>query len=232
MTIRTIIAKVLALPRNITGTGYSLNHLRFFQDSEIGPIQKDEALLLYAIVKTVGPKTIVEFGFYKGHSAINFLKAMSSDARLYSYDISDAAKKLSRKINDSRFKFTTKSQADFEPQDVDNRLIDLAFFDASHDFNVNVVTFDKIRGYLNERALIIVHDTGTWHGDFKGLLTPKGHFESSAINSGYIHQPGERAFVNYVKENMTDFDQIHLHSTSTFRHGLTVLQRNAGPLPL
>jgi cephalosporin hydroxylase len=232
MTIRTIIAKVLSLPRSIAGTGYSLNHLRFFQDSEIGPIQKDEALFLYAIVKTVDPKTIVEFGFYQGHSAMNFLKAMSFDARLYSYDISEASMKVARKIHDKRFKFIFKSQTEFAPSDVDNRMIDLAFFDAAHDFQLNVATFEKLKGSLSARALIVVHDTGVWYGDLKGLKTPQGHFLNGSASSGYIHQPGERAFVNYIKENWKDFDQIHLHSTSKFRHGMTVLQRNAKPLPL
>ena len=232
MIIRRFISKLLSLPQYISGTGYSLNHLRYFRDSEIGPIQRDEALLLYAIVKMVDPKTIVEFGFYKGHSAINFLKAMSADAKLYSYDMSDTAKQLSEKIEDSRFKFIFKSQTEFAHSDVDNRMIDLAFFDAAHDFQLNVATFEKLMGSLSARALIVVHDTGAWYGDFKGLKTPQGHFLNGSASSGYIHQPGERAFVNYIRENMKDFDQIHMHSTSKFRHGMTVLQRNAKPLPL
>jgi predicted O-methyltransferase YrrM len=49
---------------------YSLSHLRTFEEYPAGPIQRDEALLLYALVKTVDPKTIVEFGFLAGHSAL------------------------------------------------------------------------------------------------------------------------------------------------------------------
>ena len=211
---------------------YSLRHLSHFKDSDIGPIQRDEALLLYALVKTVDPKTIVEFGFLAGHSAKNFLRAMSSDARLFSYDISEASMKSARKIRDKRFKFIFKSQTEFAPSDVDNRMIDLAFFDAAHDFQLNVETFEKLIGSLSARALIVVHDTGAWYGDFKGLETPQGHFLNESASSGYIHQPGERAFVNYIRENMKDFDQIHLHCTSKFRHGMTVLQRNAKLLPL
>ena len=188
--------------------------------------------MLYALVKTVDPKTIVEFGFFAGHSANNFLKAMASDARLYSYDISEASMKLARKIHDKRFRFIFKSQTEFEPSDVDNRIIDLAFFDAAHDFRLNVATFEKLTGSLGARALIVVHDTGAWYGDLKGLKTPQGHFLNGSASSGYIHQPGERAFVNYIRENMKDFDQIHLHCTSKFRHGMTVLQRNSKPLPL
>jgi len=231
-TFRTIIAKVLSLLRNISGTGYSLSHLRFFQDAKIGPIQRDEALLLYAMVKTVDPKTIVELGFYEGHSSINFLKAMSSDARLFSYDITEASRKLAMKIEDKRFKFVFKSQSEFEPSDVDNRLIDLVLFDAAHDFQLNVTTFQKLIGSLMATALIVVHDTGAWYGNLKGLMTPQGHFSNELASSAYIHQPGERAFVNWAKETMKDFNQIHLHSTSKFRHGMTVFQKNDKPLAL
>lgn len=78
----------------------------------------------------------------------------------------------------------------------------------------------------------MAHDTGAWYGHLKGLNTAEGHFRNGSANSGYIHQRGERAFVNCVKENMKDFNQIHLHSTSKFRHRMTVLQRNVGRLPL
>jgi len=189
-------------------------------------------MLLYALVKTVDPKTIVEFGFYKGHSATNFLKAMSSDARLFSYDISDSAMQLARKINDRRFRFIFKSQDEFNPSDINNRPIDLVFFDASHDFKLNVATFEEVRKYLSERAFLVVHDTGTWHGDLKGLQTPEGYFLDASIGIGYVHQPGERNLVNYIREHDKDFDQIHMHSTSKFRHGLTVLQRNVYALPV
>ena len=209
---------------------YSLSHLRYFSEYAAGPIQRDEALLLYALVKTVDPKTIVEFGFLAGHSSTNFLKAMSSDARLYSYDIADASMRIARRIRDDRFRFVFKSQADFEYSDVDNRLVDLVFFDGSHDFHLNVVTFEKVGKCLSERALVIVHDTGAWYGDLQGRQTPEGYFAGGSIDAGYIHRPDERKFVNYIRVNMEDFEQIHLHSTSKFRHGLTLLQRNVDTL--
>jgi hypothetical protein len=155
---------------------------------------------------------------------------MSPDSRLYSYDISDSARQIAGRIRDERFRFLFKSQADFEPSDVDNRLIDFVFFDASHNFDLNVATYGRVSENLSERALLVVHDTGMWHGDLKGLRTPKGHFADDRGSAGYIHQPDERKFVNFVRQNAPDVDQIHLHCTSRFRHGLTVLQRNVGIL--
>jgi predicted O-methyltransferase YrrM len=214
------------------GPSYSLGHLRHFKERAAGPVQRDEALLLYAIVKTIDPKTVVEFGFMAGHSAVNFLKAMSIDARLYSYDISGSALQLAEKVRDRRFVFVCKSQADFDSSDVENRRVDLAFFDASHNYDLNVATFERLSDSLSERALVIVHDTGTWHGDLKGFRTADGYFIGDSAESGYVHRPGERKFVNYIRETRPDFDQIHLHSTTKLRHGLTLMQRNASELAL
>lgn len=244
LVIKTFMKKMMSLPRYlmwrvinnsssdfmVSRKKHYLNHLQFFKEFSVGPIQRDEALLLYAVVKTVDPKTILEFGFLEGHSSINFLNAMASDAMLYSYDISDASMQKASKIYDQRFRFIFKSQADFEWPDVDNRLIDLVFFDASHDFPLNVVTFEKVKECLSESALIIVHDTGVWYGGPKGLRTPDGHFEDGSIGTGYIHQPGERKFVNYVRANAGIFNQIHLHSTTKFMHGITILQKNIDEL--
>jgi hypothetical protein len=48
-------------------TGLSMNHLAhiadFAEENALGPIQRDEALLLLAMVCVLRPKTIVEFGF-------------------------------------------------------------------------------------------------------------------------------------------------------------------------
>lgn len=227
-----LVIRSISLDFFVLRKSYSLGHLRHFGEYVIGPIQRDEALFIYALVKTVDPKTIVEFGFYQGHSAVNFLAAMSSSAVLHSYDVSDTSLQIAKGIRDDRFRFIYKSQIDFNPHDIENRLIDLAFFDASHDFDLNITTFNKVIESLSERALIVVHDTGVWHGELKSLRTPAGHFKNGSTSAGYIHQPGERKFVNYIRENMEGFHQIHLHSTTKFRHGLTVIQRNTDSLSL
>ena len=215
-----------------SGGSYSLRHLRRFSNYVIGPIQRDEALFLYALVKMVDPKTIVEFGFYEGDSSTNFLKAMSSDGRLYSYDISNASMTFARKIRDPRFRFILKSLTEFAPSDIDNRPIDLVFFDASHEFDLNVTTFEKVKGSLNERGLVVVHDTGAHYVDSNRCQTPMGYFLRGRLDAGYIHQPNERKFVNYIRESDQNYEQVHLHCTTKFRHGLTILQKNVGPLPL
>ena len=101
---------------------YDLKHL--IQETQYvgGPIQDDEALLLFGLIKILRPKTGIELGFYEGFSSYNFLKALDEDAKLYSYD-----NDLKTPHNDKRFKFYQKSQTEFSFSDVDNQKIDFVF---------------------------------------------------------------------------------------------------------
>jgi len=130
---RTLLAWLLWITRRTKPVGTS--HLSGYREEDaIGPLQQSEALLLFAIVRTTAPKTIVEFGFLNGHSSWNFLKAGSEDMRLFSYDISDDSRKIAAGeiSRDRRFKFVFKSQTEFHAEDIEHRKIDIVFFDASH----------------------------------------------------------------------------------------------------
>lgn len=54
-----------------------------------GPIQDDEALLLFALARVMGVKRVLELGGLSGHSALNFLRAMRcvQDRSMYSVDV-------------------------------------------------------------------------------------------------------------------------------------------------
>ena len=67
---------------------FDITHLKDYSNLVSGPVQSDEALLLFSIVKVINPLVIVEFGFSEGHSSLNFLKALSQDGFLYSFDCS------------------------------------------------------------------------------------------------------------------------------------------------
>ena len=67
----------------MTETGHNFSHL---DEGGMHGAGREDALLMYALVQMLWPKTIVEFGFYRGHSAVNFLKAMPVDCRLFSFD--------------------------------------------------------------------------------------------------------------------------------------------------
>ncbi len=87
---RMIVGGASILVKRTQSLGIS--HLLSYANADaLGPIQRDEAVALFGLVRTLRPKTVVEFGFFHGHSAFNFLCALDGDARLYSYDPSDDA---------------------------------------------------------------------------------------------------------------------------------------------
>ncbi|MBI4349706.1 MAG: class I SAM-dependent methyltransferase [Elusimicrobia bacterium] len=218
---------------------YELSHLDY-SDDILGPIQPDEALLLYGLVRVLAPRVVVEIGFCEGHSARNFLKALGPDSVLYSFDPDPACAERAAALNDPRLRFVAKRQEDFLPDDIDRRPIDLLFIDASHDPDLNLRFFDRVRGSLAESAIVAVHDTGTW--DERVIPVEYGMWIEHARDvvrrdpaarvgaTEVAHQPGERRFVNRLKAEHPELEQLHLHSVRVRRHGLTLLQRYR-PLP-
>jgi predicted O-methyltransferase YrrM len=215
-----------------------LSHLALYEEEDAaGPVQRDEALLLYSVIRVTRPKTLVELGFLRGHSAFNFLRAMDPDAQLYSFDVEPLAEQAAQVIfeRDHRLHFRLKSQSEVSADDVDGRPVDFVFFDASHDLAINQKTFAQLESLLSARAIVAVHDTGVWTRD--SLRDAPKSSAYARENPGYwladgnfAHRPEERAFVNWIAETRPHFGQIHLHSESTLRHGVTLLQAG-GPLP-
>jgi predicted O-methyltransferase YrrM len=205
-----------------------LAHLASYRIWAHGPVQRDEAVLLHALVRDLRPATVVEVGFLFGHSAFNFLRALDGDARIYSFDVdpSCAAHARLRCQHDRRFVFHNRSQDEIRAEDVDGRPIDFAFIDGAHDLAVNQRTFERLLPLLSPLALIAIHDTGgiprslTRPGDQTLRMTERW------VDDEFEHQPDERAFVNWLRTSHPEFSQVHLHSKRAFRHGMTLLQRS------
>jgi predicted O-methyltransferase YrrM len=209
-----------------------LAHLSLHKDTADGPIQRDEALFLHGLVRVVRPRTVAEIGFFRGASAFNFLRALDPDARLYSFDVDPGCEERVRTNfgYDRRLIFRTRSQTELTLDDLDGRLADFVFLDASHDLSLNKATFERLIPMLAADAIFAVHDTGTVSRE---LLPERHWFFNSQL--GWIGdqrevEPDERAFVNWVLDRHPEFSQIHLHSLRVVRCGITLLQRSA-PLP-
>jgi len=202
---------------------YNLNHITDIANSSVGVLPR-EALLMYAIVKMMCPRTILEFGFAKGYSANNFLESMPADCKLYSFDPSTESRDISQEIKDSRFKFIFKKGEEIVHSDIENRFIDILFLDTSHEFISNVRIFKKVKKYLADDCVIMVHDTGLFNKDF---MVKEWDFKDSfyVTEKGYAHKPQERLFVNYLKGRYPEFDQIHFHNERTECMGMTFLKK-------
>ena len=206
-------------------------HLLSYRENDaIGPLQRDEAIALFGIVRALRPKVTVEFGFFHGHSAFNFLQALPDDGRLYSYDIdAESSRRAMTEFNfDRRFTFISKSQTDFDPADIGNQEINFIFFDAAHELALNITTFHRIVSHLAPEGMLAIHDTGLWHRSHFAPIHEAfvrenpGEWKSEDL---YAHQPGERAFIDWILAEHPEFSAIHFHSTRTLRHGFSLLQR-------
>jgi len=119
-----------------------------------------------------------------------------------------------------------RSQAELRPEDIDGRRADLVFLDASHDLGLNQATFERLVELMAPDGILAVHDTGT----VPRRLLPGSHWWHQSLE-GWVGDerevmPGERAFVNWLRERHPEFAQIHLHSAHTIRCGITMLQRS------
>jgi Methyltransferase domain len=208
-----------------------ISHLLSYRENDaIGPLQRDEAIALFGIIRTLRPQVVVEFGFFHGHSAFNFLQALTENAQLYSYDIdSESIQRAKSEFSfDKRFHFIGKSQTDFAPEDIGHQKIDFVFFDAAHELDLNIQTFQRIIDQLDPEAMLAVHDTGLWqrayfspiHETFTREMP--GEWETEDL---YAHQPGERKFMDWIVTEYPEFSVLHFHSSRTLRHGFSLLQR-------
>jgi predicted O-methyltransferase YrrM len=212
------------------------SHILSVRELQIGPVHRDEAVFLFGLTRILRPRTIVEFGFMNGHSALNFVLAADPECQVFSYDITGRSEGIARRCFGRRynFSFIRKSQADFSPEDIGNREIDLCFLDASHELELNLRTFELIRPRLSDTAVVAVHDTGVWHRRFfrdeHRAFTNTNRTHGRWIDAErYQPAVSERLFVNTLLQNCPEYSQIHFHSAYALRNGITLLQK-AAPL--
>lgn len=194
---------------------YNLTHLT--QDVEqdvLGPIQDDEALLLYSIIRVMRLHNIVEIGGLSGYSAKNFSEAII-DGNIYTVDISPVPKIADNHIviiKDCRF--VTKEDLPVK--------IDMIFFDAHvYDEQVDFYNVLKNNEIIDDNVVLAFHDTNLHPKNICG----KYFLESE---NGWVHQPVERNLVEYFRT--LGFDAICFHTkleeqSIPFRHGITIMKK-------
>lgn len=200
---------------------YELSHLTQDDSQNVwGPIQDDEALLLYSIIRCSRLTRIFEIGGLNGYSATNFLQAtsFSNDSVVYTCDINPVQKLADNHI------VLTKNVLDVTADDVGNKPLDLIFFDC-HDMlqmqmYINFITL----GLINDNTIIALHDTNLHYAPYNrwGGFVP--------IENGFAHQPVERIMVNIFKDL-----GYHVYSVRTdaakhsesfpIRHGISICQK-------
>jgi hypothetical protein len=198
---------------------YNLSHLTQPDPQRvIGPIQDDEALLLFALIRVLRIGRVLELGFLDGYSAVNFLRAVGPSGSVYSCDIGRVPK-----LTENHFPIC-KSAADITAVDLGNSPVELLFFDC-HDLDAQLVCFDRLKasGMITDSTILVLHDTGTHPGKLHRKDYKVGPAE-------FVHQPVERAMVNRFAE--MGYSPLCLHIDPSkcskdlpFRHGITIMSR-------
>ena len=234
---------------------YNLDHLTQPNTKVYGPIQDDEALLLYGLIRTMGLKYIVEVGGLNGYSGRNFLQALSGYGHLYIID----------PVFNDKFNIETNKNCTILKQPVENvqpsqikiPRIDLIFFDC-HEMMFQMNFYHKLVSdskLLTDNTIIVLHDTGTHPiATYEGLkrrmcfeadsldfvvdnlndtLTKVSNNDSSRHgNFGWTnkHLMHEREMSNKFME--LGYMPLHAHANNQdlpsyieVRHGLTILTK-------
>ena len=200
---------------------YDLTHLvQPDAQTVMGPIQDDEALLLFALIRVMRLRTILEVGGLGGYSARNFLKAVGNEGVVFTCD-TNPVEKLA-----ANHRLITKDARTVDAHDLNNTVLDLVFFDC-HVYPAQMEMFLSLRrsGLITENTVIALHDTNLHPRQFASWAYPV-----DAEEAGFVHQPVERRMVNDFRR--MGYDAICLHTNMDrhddrlpFRHGLTVMKK-------
>merc|ERR1719443_956295 len=117
---------------------------------------------------------------------MNWMHAIADDpdARVFSYDIGAYPNIAALEDADPRFTFVLKSQADFEPEDIGGRTVDIALFDAGHLVEYSLVAFERVLPSLSPTAIVAVHDTGAHVLDWRDSTPFKSEEACKDIPNG------------------------------------------------
>ena len=179
-------------------------------------------LFLYSIIRGCRLNRILEIGGLSGYSAKNFLQALSFDNNgiLYTCDLNPVP------ILSENHKVIIKNALNLTLEDLDNKPLDLVFFDC-HDM-VQMDIYHKLvnDNIINDNTILALHDTN--------LHYPPYHIHNFGVyiekEDAYAHQPVERNMVNIFKNLGYDIFSIstdrnkHSHDFP-FRHGITVCKK-------
>jgi hypothetical protein len=198
---------------------YDLTHFTQEPSQLLYTLQDDEALVLYALIRCMRLKTIIECGTIEPTSTINFLKALDGDGNL----ISITSPNFPISSNDSRHSVFAKDMSDLSISEFPSTPIDLIYFDGQrYPFQMRMYLQLREWGLLSEKVILAIHDTNC-----HPVCLLNG---SQEVTEGFVHSSHARLLVNDF--NKIGFQSFCLHTSrnqhsSHFpcRHGLTLMQR-------
>ena len=197
---------------------YDLAHLTQPDSQDVGgPIQDDEALFLFAMVRAMRLRRILEVGGLDGYSARNFLAAMGPEGVLYTVDLEPVPPVA------PNHRTITKDVAALTASDLDGCRFDMIFFDA-HAYVPQLDLLMRLRtaGMVNDETVLALHDTN--------LHPTRTCSWAYPVEEGWVHQDVERRMVNDLRRMGYDGFALHTNlaahdETLPFRHGVTIMRK-------
>lgn len=202
---------------------YNLGHLTQQSNQKVlGPIQDDEALFLYSIIRGNRLSRILEIGGLSGYSATNFIEALkyNNDPNniVYTVDLNVVPKMA------HNHKVIVKNALHLTMDEIDNKPLDMVFFDCHDMVQMDIYKHFKENNIITDKTILALHDTNLHYAPYRTI----GPYVEK--DGGYAHQPVEREMVNKFKDMGYDIFNIvtdkskHNHEFP-FRHGITVCQK-------
>jgi predicted O-methyltransferase YrrM len=202
---------------------YNLEHLTQPPDQRvIGPIQDDEALFLFSVVRASRLRTILEFGGLSGYSARNFLAALDYDN--YSEKIVFTCEVNLMQPLAPNHRIIQKPAAEITKTDLDSLRLDMIFFDC-HSYEQMTAFYNlRAEGIITDQTIIALHDTNLHYFPY--------HMSDlyMAAENGFVHEPVEKTMVEMFREMGYNIFHIRTdasrhHDDFPFRHGVTLCQK-------
>jgi hypothetical protein len=197
---------------------YNLRHLTQLDNQAVaGPIQDDEALFLFATIRVMQLRRILEIGGLSGYSARNFCAAVGQLGKVFTVErepMTQVAENHAVIQKDARYLVAS---------DVGNEPVDLLFFDC-HDYPSQFECFHNgmRQGIFTDETILAFHDTN---------LHPTQTVEwAYPVEEGWVHCNVERRMVNDFKRIGYDVfvlgTRMGAHGPHLpYRHGVTIAKK-------
>jgi hypothetical protein len=126
-----------------------------------------------------------------------------------------------------------KDCRNFESADALNLPVDICFLDCAHNLEINKECISRFMPSMSDAGIIAFHDTGAWTKaafdaaplEYKNTDTGKWLEERYQTHAIWPAVAEERRTINWMLDAYPEYSQIHFHSTTYFRHGITLLQK-------
>jgi FkbM family methyltransferase len=187
------------------------------------PAQDDEAQMLFATIRVMRLRRVLEIGGQAGYSARNFLRALSwgDNTAVYSVDAGSSASQAPNHY------VVGTDPSSLVVADVHHEPVDLVFFNG-HAYEPQMNLFVRLanEGIINDDTVIALHGTAL-HAQ-----TAPGAYPIRDANGqcGFVQHSAERAMVNELRKQF-GYDAFcgHAHvrraGDKPQQHGLTLMKR-------